>query len=202
MTNHPLTDTASREYTERLHIAQSVWWKRLIPVQAPYRAHLRSLKPGDMLDVGCGLGRNLLHHRKRGIGVDHNAASVAHCRALGLQAYTTAEFEADPTLQARRFDTILLAHVLEHVPAAETAQLVSHYLPRLKPLGRVLVFTPQERGFASDPTHVAPFDFVSGRRLAASLGLELQKQYSFPLPRMAGRWFTHNEFVSIFRLRS
>jgi len=45
-------------------------------VQAPYRRNLRRLV-GDraVLDVGCGIGRNLANLGPGSVGVDHNAHS-------------------------------------------------------------------------------------------------------------------------------
>ncbi|RZJ89416.1 MAG: methyltransferase type 11, partial [Chryseobacterium sp.] len=50
--------TSEADYTESLLSRQSVWWKKLLDVQAPYRWHIRSIRPGYVLDVGCGIGRN------------------------------------------------------------------------------------------------------------------------------------------------
>jgi hypothetical protein len=38
-------------------------------------------------DVGCGLGRNLGHLDGNGVGVDHNAESVAIAQSRGLRAF-------------------------------------------------------------------------------------------------------------------
>jgi hypothetical protein len=59
-----------------------------------------------------------------------------------------------------------------------------------------VLITPQLRGFHSDPTHVRFVDFDGQRRLLEALDLQVEAQYSFPLPAIAGRAFTHNEFVS------
>ena len=53
-----MSESLTDAYADRLK-ARLVWWKRALDVQAPYRWNLRRLKPGFMLDVGCGLGRNL-----------------------------------------------------------------------------------------------------------------------------------------------
>ncbi len=60
-----------------------------------------------------------------------------------------------------------------------------------------MIVTPQEHGFRSDPTHVEFMDFVCVAVIVEALGLELVKQYSFPLPRPFGRVFKYNEFVTI-----
>ncbi|MBV9592170.1 MAG: hypothetical protein JO147_00020, partial [Actinobacteria bacterium] len=54
-------DTKDAAYTERLIDLQTVWWKRLLPVQAPYRYNMRRLPLGHTLDIGCGIGRILEH---------------------------------------------------------------------------------------------------------------------------------------------
>src|SRR4051794_23992292 len=89
----PTAGTHSDAYAERLTRLGGKRWKRLLDVQAPYRWNLRRLDLGFTLDVGCGLGRNLEHLGGNGVGIDHNDACVAACRARGLTAYGPAEFE-------------------------------------------------------------------------------------------------------------
>ena len=85
-------------YTERLSRLESVWWKRWLDVQRPYRWNLRRLALGYVLDVGCGTGRNLINlgGRAAGVGVDHNPTSVAAARARGLEAFLPDDFRASP----------------------------------------------------------------------------------------------------------
>jgi SAM-dependent methyltransferase len=146
-----------------------------------------------VLDVGCGIGRNLGHLEGRGVGVDHNPTSVAEARRRGHEAWTPDEFAARPGA----FDSMLVAHVLEHVTAADGDNLLAGYLPYVRSGGRVVLITPQQRGFASDPTHVRWVDLDELTRTARRLGLTTRRRYSFPLPRVAGRVFTYNEFVLV-----
>ena len=125
--------------------------------------------------------------------MDHNASSVAHARARGLDAVTVSEFD-ERRYEEGSFDTLLLAHVVEHVPAIEAGPLVESYLRYLRPGGRVLIVCPQERGFASDPTHVTWTTGDDLVELAKGLGLAEARWRSFPLPRWAGRYFVYNEF--------
>src|SRR5204863_244052 len=76
--------------------AENVWWKRLLDVQRPYRAHLRRLRLGLVLEVGCGIGRNLDHLRGTSIGVDRNRRAVEIARGRGLKAFTPEELRASP----------------------------------------------------------------------------------------------------------
>ncbi|CAG6396754.1 methyltransferase domain-containing protein [Actinacidiphila cocklensis] len=186
----PMADTASPDYTTRLLA------RRLLPTQAPYRWNLRRLRLGRVLDVGCGVGRNLRHCAPGSVGVDHNAHSVAAARARGLTAYTPEEFAATDCVPGS-FDSLLCAHVLEHLDAAKAAALLATYLPYVRPGGRAVLITPQEAGFASDATHVRFVGFAELEEEARAAGLNVRRAYSFPLPRAAGRLFRHNEFVLV-----
>lgn len=193
-------DTISAEYAERLVRLQTVWWKRVLPVQAPYRYNLRRLKPGFTLDVGCGIGRNLAHIDGNGVGIDHNAQSVAVARARGFEAYTPDEFVASERAQPGVFDSLLTAHVAEHMDASHFAQLLTDHLPFVKPGGKLIVITPQEVGYRSDASHVEFVDFEGIRRAARGAGVVEQRAYSFPFPRPIGRLFIYNEFVWVGRV--
>ena len=192
-------DTAGADYAERLRTLEGVWWKRLLNVQAPYRWNLRRLHLGRTLDVGCGIGRNLLNLGPDSVGVDHNPDSVATARARGLRAYTVEEFLASEYAKLGAFDSMLVAHVVEHMSEADAKGVVGMYLDYLRPGGRVLFITPQERGFASDHTHVRFCGFEEVAALARDLGLTVERQYSFPFPRWMGKVFTYNEFNVLAR---
>ena len=184
-------------YTERLRRRSDVWWKRLLHTQAPYRWNLRRLEPGYVLDVGCGVGRNLEHVDGHGVGVDTNPTSVARARAAGLTAYTPDEFGASPHALPRSFDTMLLAHVLEHMHRREAVELIAAYLPFVQIGGRVLVIVPQEAGFASDATHVEFLDADDVAGILSDLDITVTGSSSFPFPRQVGRWFRYNETVVV-----
>ncbi|HZI67604.1 MAG TPA: class I SAM-dependent methyltransferase [Thermoanaerobaculia bacterium] len=189
--------TSRQGYTERLVREQEAWWKRLFDVQAPYRRHLRRLELGFTLDVGCGLGRNLLHLEGRGVGIDHNPHSVEVARSRGVEAFTPDAFDASAFNEPGRFDSLLLSHVAEHVGRSAAVQLLRRYGAVLKSGGRVVLITPQEYGYRPDPTHVEFLDFVALRGIAGGAGLRFVEEYSFPFPRFFGPLFRHNEFVSI-----
>ena len=192
--------TDTREYAERLQRLSGARWKRLLSVQAPYRWNVRRLELGWTLDVGCGIGRNLAHLDGHGVGVDHNATSIATARERGLLAYTVDEFHNSQFAQAGAFDSLLAAHLIEHLEPEPARDILGGYLKFVRPGGLAVFITPQERGYASDDSHVTWSDFDQLRRLADDLGLEPVREYSFPLPRTAGRRFTHNEFVLVSRL--
>ncbi len=186
-------------YAARLTRLGGRRWKRVLDVQAPYRWNLRSLEPGFTLDVGCGVGRNLAHLDGNGVGVDPNTAAVAEARRRGLDAFSPEEFAASPHAVEGRFDSLLLAHVLEHLEPGEAAALLATYVPYVRPGGKVIVITPQEAGQRSDATHVAFVDFARADDLVAAAGVRVERHRSFPFPRPVGRYFRHNEFVTVGR---
>jgi SAM-dependent methyltransferase len=199
MANDP-ADTRDASYTERLTRLESVWWKRLLDVQAPYRWNLRRLSLGMTLDVGCGLGRNLVNLGGHGVGVDHNEASVRAARDRGLVAMTPEQFRGSDYAVAGRFDSLLLAHVAEHLSEEQGVALLNEYIGYVRPGGRVVVICPQERGYTKDASHVRFLDVAAMSALCEKVGASVERAYSFPFPRPAGRVFPYNEFVVIARV--
>ncbi|HKI51349.1 MAG TPA: class I SAM-dependent methyltransferase [Geothermobacteraceae bacterium] len=188
--------TEEKNYTERL-LRLEPRWKKLLPVQLPYRLHLQSLNLGYVLDLGCGIGRNLLNLEGNGIGVDHNPYSIEVARSRGLTAYTPVDFHRLQQRENRLYDALLCSHVLEHMRQCEALALIREYLPYLRSGGRVVMITPQESGFRSDASHLEFIDFNVLATIATEAGLQVKRSYSFPFPRWIGRFFRHNEFVVI-----
>lgn len=192
-------DTRDASYADRLERIERAWWKRVLDVQRPYRWHIRRLRLGFVLDVGCGIGRNLAHNHGSGVGVDHNAEAIAFAKRRGLVAMLPDEFLRSPYATPGRFDSLLLAHVAEHMPHDDARALVASYLPYVRSGGTVVLITPQEAGFRSDATHVEFTDHAALARLARETGLVPSRAYSFPFPRPFGRVFRYNEFVLVAR---
>jgi SAM-dependent methyltransferase len=195
----PGSATKGKDYEERLSRLQRVAWKEWLDVQAPFRWNLQRLRPGFMLDVGCGIGRTLLHVRRHGVGVDTNPYCVQVARSRGLVAFTPEEFWASEYAAPARFDSLLLAHVAEHMREDDVVGLLRNFEPCLRPGGQLIMLCPQEAGFRSDATHVEFMDFGRLTRIADRLGFKADRRYSFPFPRWAGRLFTYNEFVVVSR---
>ena len=192
--------TADQDYADRLVRLQNARWKKILNVQLPWQLNFRRMKLGRTLDVGCGIGRSLESLDPASVGTDHNPYAIAAARAAGVNAFTVDEFFASPSLTRRAgFDSMLLAHVIEHLTPEEARAIITSYLPMIKPGGRVVFVCPQERGYASDETHVTFVDFDALKSLAADLGLEPVRHYSFPFPRWMGKAFIYNEFYVISR---
>jgi SAM-dependent methyltransferase len=190
---HGTAATASAAYADRLAGQQSARWKRFVP--NPYRWYLRRQHLGFTLDVGCGVGRGLGYLGGQGVGVDHNPDAVGRCRERGFLAFTPDDFLRSAFARPGRFDALLSAHVLEHLTPEEASALLRDYVGYVRPGGHVVLITPQERGFASDPTHVTFVDDDALASLCTDAGLLVRRARSFPLPRNAGRLFVYNEFI-------
>jgi SAM-dependent methyltransferase len=190
-------DTRDQSYSHRLIKKQTARWKEILDVQAPYRWNLQRLKLGFTLDLGCGIGRNLINLQGNGIGIDHNPQSIEISRQRGLIAFTPDEFNHSSYNVPERFDSILLAHVAEHMSYCDVIDFLERYIYLLKTNGYFLIITPQEAGFQSDSTHVEFMNFHKLRAITEQLNCQTIKQYSFPFPRFIGKIFKYNEFISL-----
>ncbi|MCW2766594.1 MAG: class SAM-dependent methyltransferase [Nocardioides sp.] len=194
-----MEDTSSPDYTARLTNKSQAPWKRILNVQAPYQWNLRRQHLGRTVDIGCGIGRNLRALAPGSVGVDHNQTSVEVARSSGLEAMTVDQWRTSDLRDSAAFDGLLVAHVIEHMTFDEATDLVVEYLPALRPGGRVFFICPQEKGYASDSTHVTWTTGQDLQRLATLAGLVPSKWKSFPAPRALGRIFTYNEFTLLAR---
>lgn len=184
------------DYADRLVQLSGRSWKRLIP--NPYRWHIRRRCFGRVLDVGCGIGRCLAYLDGRGVGVDPNAAAVSVANDRGLIAFAPDELtELTERSDLSGFDTLLCSHVLEHLRRDEAVELLRSWLPRVRPGGRVVLICPQQRGHASDPTHIRMMDPQALTDVCQAAGINVERTCSFPLPASFGRWWVHNETVLI-----
>src|SRR5262245_57452358 len=123
--NPPENATSSREYAERLIGLQTAAWKRWVGAQTLFRWNLLRLEPGFTLDLGCGIGRNLMHLGREGVGVDTNEHCVRTVRTRGLTAFTPDEFfRSGEYSRPGTFDTILLSHVAEHMNEDQVVDLL------------------------------------------------------------------------------
>ena len=192
--------TKNVQYTERL-VKLEPSWKQILDVQRPYRLHLKKLNPGFVLDIGCGLGRNLINlgGSAAGVGIDHNQHSVECAKTRGLTVFVPEGFLQSDYANADTFDSIILSHVAEHMPRKDAIALLKDYLIYLRFKGQVILVTPQDSGYRSDPTHVEFTDFSAQAEIACALKLTIVRQYSFPFPRVFGHFFKYNEFITICR---
>ena len=125
------------------------------------------VRPGRILDIGCGTGLFLQVARRRGwevCGVDECEEALDHARSkFGLEV-AQGEFSKLP-LGGRRFDAITLWDIVEH--AREPVALLAEARRRLAPGGLVGLSTPNQRSILE--AVAGPLYRLSGGRLRAPL---------------------------------
>jgi SAM-dependent methyltransferase len=188
--------TSGDDYALRLVALQSVTWKERLRFLDPYGWHIRVVCKGDVLEVGSGIGRNLRALKGRSLGVDHNKYAVEYANSKGLKSQTVDAFFASNPPEAK-FDTLLMAHLLEHIDESTQKVIFEKYLPYLRENGKIVLICPQEKGFNSDKTHIRWVDHATQVNLLESLGCTQIKTRSFPFSRKYGKIFIYNEFVAV-----
>jgi hypothetical protein len=117
-------------------------------------------------------------------------------RGRGFTAFTPEALQNSADYnRPGRFDSLLLAHVAEHMTEEQAIELLRGYVDLVRPGGGLILIAPQEAGFKSDHTHVQMMDFERLERISKAVGFAPERAFSFPFPRGAGRFFTYNEFV-------
>ncbi|MBF0408512.1 MAG: class I SAM-dependent methyltransferase [Candidatus Riflebacteria bacterium] len=163
----------------------------------PYSWNIKRYNLGRVLDIGCGIGRNLKWLSNDSQGIDINGFSVEFANKKGLKAFTADEFLNNFSPENNQFDTLLFSHILEHLSADDIYSLFTSYFPFLKAKGNVFIISPQELGYKFDDTHKTFVDFVFIKKLVKKYNIKMTRKYSFPFPRLFGPYFPWNEFIFI-----
>lgn len=167
-------------------------------VRQLYLKRAASLAAGRCIDFGCGAGELLARLGKGSVGLEYNRAAVEYCRHKGLDVSHYDGFADDWSLQplaGRRFDTLVISHVLEHLDAP--MMILCKLLDAAAALGvrQALVIVPQEAGYKVDATHRT---FVDLGMLAGAIDsfpewtIKHHGVFPFDVP-FAGRVFAYNE---------
>lgn len=159
---------------------------------------MRAIRPyvvGQILDIGCGYGsviRTLVPATEDYVGIDHNLVVVQwlHKQYPAYQ-FLTLDMDSDSIQLPRKFDTVLMIAVLEHL--ATPARLIASMVGILKPSGRIVVTTPTPFGgwvhtiggglgvFSREAKddHKGFYDRGSLARLFQNAGLKLVEHHYF-----------------------
>ncbi|WP_324781238.1 class I SAM-dependent methyltransferase [Thiobacillus sedimenti] len=145
----PRTDFLSRAAELRGRLLRKLWQSSSGQKKARRAGdlmYLDDIKPGRLLEIGCGNGRRLAQFRDRGWRaegqeVDAQAARYARDR-LGLTIHEGPV--TDLKLAADSYDAIVLSHVIEHVHDPVGLLAEAHRL--LRPGGVLSVTTPNALG--------------------------------------------------------
>ena len=194
------------EYTT--YQADRAAWRRV--VRRPWLRAAARFTSGPVVDLGCGVGELLERLAPDSIGLEINRASIAHCRAKGLDVGYYDGSQDDWRLgpvndRSTTFDTLVLSHVLEHLEDPTT--VLHKILAAAGPLGfrQVLVLVPGRAGFRHDDTHRTFVDraMLADAMLTADTDFALSHTSYFPGNlRRIGDWFTYHELRAAFIRRA
>lgn len=166
-----------------------LFWKR--PMFRNRLMYLEGVKPGALLEVGCGSGEFLVEAKLAGWNVtgvdfDESAASVARIRTgERVDCGDLLDWECAP----HSFDAIVLNNVIEHLLLPEKTIERCHEL--LRDGGQLIVITPNIdslghklygrdwRGLEA-PRHLHLFNGPSLRALAVTKGFKRVSVFSTP----------------------
>jgi SAM-dependent methyltransferase len=108
--------------------------------------YLDAVKPGRLLEIGCGNGRRLVQFRDLGWQVEGQEVDAKAARSAreGLGLTVHEGLIADLDLEAESYDAVILSHVIEHVH--DPVGLLAAARRLLKPKGILSVTTPNAIG--------------------------------------------------------
>ncbi|MCD2513172.1 class I SAM-dependent methyltransferase [Comamonas endophytica] len=147
-----LRQIAARTLAHYEHNAQSFWeGTRDHDVSQNVAALLRHIAvppPFDLLDFGCGPGRDLrtfkaLGHRPMGLEGAHNLAAMARAHS-GCEVLEQSFLQLD--LPAQRFDGVFANAVLFHVPSQVLPRVLRQLHACLRPAGVLFSSNPRGNG--------------------------------------------------------
>lgn len=171
--------------------------------------HPSELPPrSSICDVGCGAGDNLRRFRQSGysttVGIDPDAS--ARCRAADAGVILEGTAESLPAeLDGRKFDAVLMSHVLEH--CIDPALAIANAKTLLADDGTLVIEIPNSAaaGFAtfkelwpwSDvPRHLNFFTWRSLTKLIEESGLSISKvQYTGYARQFMASWVSTQNLI-------
>jgi hypothetical protein len=172
------------------------------------RLYLRSAElqlSGPTLDFGCGVGELLARLPAGSMGLEYNQATVEYCLSKGLDVSRYDGFADEWGLSGiaagRRFESMVISHVLEHL--GEPMTILSKLMVAARRLGvvRVLAIVPGRAGYRLDATHRTIVDsaMLTDNQAVRAAGFTLERQRYFPGNlRFLGDWFPHHELQALF----
>jgi SAM-dependent methyltransferase len=201
-----LQDIATRTLAHYEQHAQSYWeGTRDHDVSQNIAAllqHLPGSPPFDLLDFGCGPGRDLqtfkaLGHRAVGLEGAPSAAALARARS-GCEVLEQSFLQLE--LASQRYDGVFANAVLFHVPSQVLAQVLRQLQACLRPGGVLFSSNPRGDGQEgwSGERYGAFHDWPTWRTLVTDAGFDELDHFYRPagLPREQQPWL-----ASVWRRR-
>lgn len=155
--------------------------------------HIQGAPPLQILDVGCGPGRDLRTFTALGhtaIGVDGAEPFVAMAQETGCEVWHQDLLQL--RLPSQRFDGVFANAVLFHVPSLELPGVLGHLREALKPSGVLFCSNPRgenQEGWSGGRYGVW-YDWPTWREHVLAAGFVELEHYYRPagLPREQQPW--------------
>lgn len=156
-------------------------------------------KDMQILDVGCGYGRNmrLLWNQTAAQidGVDVNPHIVEENRKKGLSCRTVEEFMSDMSKQGSPcYDCMIFSHIIEHFLPEDLKRFLDDYLRFLKPGGYIIIATPLLwDGFYWDFDHIKMYHPIGINMVFGEKTAQVQ-YYGETHLRLLDIWFRRDAY--------
>jgi ubiquinone/menaquinone biosynthesis C-methylase UbiE len=128
---------------------------------------LNDMKPGRLLDVGCGTGIFLKRMHDLGwsaTGIDFDGKAIENAKKVYGDGLTFLNTDlTGAKFPDSSFDAITMSHVIEHVP--DPVALLTEVRRILKAGGRLVITTPNIRSFGHEKFQDCWFGLDSPRHL-------------------------------------
>jgi SAM-dependent methyltransferase len=156
--------------------------------------HIEATSPLELLDFGCGPGRDLktftaLGHHATGLEGSHELAAMAR-RHSGCEVLEQSFLALD--LPAEHFDGVFANAALFHVPGQELPRVLRELNAALKPRGVLFASNPRGQGEEgwSGERYGAYHDWEAWRDLLSAAGFAELTHYYRPagVPREQQPW--------------
>ena len=153
------------------------------PLLKRIHQHLKITNETQVLDIGCGLGENLVMLKKRGCtalkGVDVSESQVDFCCSLDLDVECCDGVQYLKRSD-KQYDLIFSLDVLEHLDQSQIYEMVKEIKKRLRSGGRWILRLPNgDSPFHGairygDTTHYTCFTHSSLHQLLSSFDLSIE----------------------------
>ena len=160
---------------------------------------VRDLRPGSLLDVGCGTGAMLVEFRRHVVdarGLEYSDAALRLCRSRGLDV-KSFDLERDALAPPDvAYDVVLSTEVAEHLPAASA----DWYLDLLVSQSGTVVFTAATPGQGGlDHVNERPHDYWIAKFATRGYHMDepLSRRWRAEWEGQVSPWFARN--VMVFR---
>jgi trans-aconitate methyltransferase len=167
------------------------------------RNMLRDVR-GPSVDFGCGAGQLLRRMPPGSVGLEVNPHLIEALRATGLTVHQSQASMQDFELAGLKpgsYRTLVIAHVMEHLPDPVAAMHVLLQSCHRLGIERVIVVVPGAKGFASDRTHKTFITraFIESKLPKQTDGFVRSSISYFPGPwEWIGKYFVFHEMKIVF----